>query len=480
MDRTFETSADSSEFEDLPWEAYFDAVLPRTGSSETIPCSYVSSSHSLHNSEFIPFARNPSTVQDDEIIDSADTFNTLSSINYHPDSPKFDLLDSTDAFNAFSSTTEVHSHDLTSNSHSNHSTVDSTPNSHISVHQSVVTLLSPKKARKPLPQNEYATSPLRPHVPADRHLLLWTTPHTELAQSQLDQDLPHSLQKVVLSKLLKSVTDDTCTQYGAGLLRFTQFCDQNGIPEGRRMPASYVLLAGFIANASGSVSGKSIRNWLNGLRLWHILNNAEWNGKHKWISSLKRTADKEGVVFKKPLRNPITVEHLRALRRNLDLSIPMHAALWAVAVIAFWACRRLGKLLPKYGSNFNSILHVSRSTRIIFYTVNGRTVLSLHIPWTKTTGVQGFDLILTATDDDLCPVAAFSNHIAVNIITPSNVPNSIPLFAYRDKGEFITIDKVAFLAFTQCQLLLPDIRILILVLAVLASTDLESTQGHSY
>ena len=42
------------------------------------------------------------------------------------------------------------------------------------------------------------------------------------------------------------------------------------------------------------------------------------------------------------------------------------------------------------------------------------------------------------------------------------------------------MDKVAFLAFTQCQLLLPDIHILILVLAVFASTDLESTQGHSY
>ena len=104
------------------------------------------------------------------------------------------------------------------------------------------------------------------------------------------------------------------------------------------MPASYVLLAGFIAEASGSVSGKSIRNWLNGLRLWHMFNNSEWNGHHSWISSLKRMADKEGVSFKKPLRNPITLEHLRVLRQHLDLSIPMHTALWAVAVIAFWAC----------------------------------------------------------------------------------------------------------------------------------------------
>ena len=128
----------------------------------------------------------------------------------------------------------------------------------------------------------------------------------------------------------------------------------------------------------------------------------------------------------------------------------MHAALWAVAVIAFWACRRLGELLPKYSSNFNTTFHASRSTRINFYTVNGRRVLSLHLPWTKTTGIRGFDLILTATDDDFCPVAAFSNHIAVNSIAPSDVADSIPLFAYRHKEEFITMDKISFLAFTQC------------------------------
>lgn len=79
------------------------------------------------------------------------------------------------------------------------------------------------------------------------------------------------------------------------------------------MPASYVLLAGFIADATGAASGKAIRNWLNGLHLWHIFNNTEWNGKHSWITSITRTADKEGIIFKRPLRNAITLDHLHAL-----------------------------------------------------------------------------------------------------------------------------------------------------------------------
>ena len=108
MDRSFKIPADSSEFADLPWEAYFDAVLPRSGISETIPCSSISPSQSLHSSESIPLAYTPLMAQDDEIIDSADNFNILSSINYHSDSPKFDILDSADAFDALSSsTTEI-------------------------------------------------------------------------------------------------------------------------------------------------------------------------------------------------------------------------------------------------------------------------------------------------------------------------------------------------------------------------------------
>ena len=99
------------------------------------------------------------------------------------------------------------------------------------------------------------------------------------------------------------------------------------IPEGCHMPASYILLAGFIADTSGSASGKAIRNWLNGIRLWHIFINAEWNGKHSWITSIKCTADKEGIIFKCPLCNAIMLDHLCALHQNLDLNNLLHAAI---------------------------------------------------------------------------------------------------------------------------------------------------------
>ena len=448
MDNTPNHSAVSGELADLPWEAYFDAILPRDGSPETIPVSFPSS---------VPVNFNSDTISD---ISNADTYDTIDS------STAFDLLTSSNESMSISfPIPSVDSHSISSTFLDTSSNYDTNMTASTSVRQSIAMSMSPKKARKPRPENEYMPSSFRPSVPADRRILMWTTPHSEIAQAELDADLPIAQQKLLLSKLLNAVTDETRTQYGAGLLRFTQYCDRHAIPEGRRMPASYVLLAGFIADASCSASGKAIRNWMNGLRLWHIFNNAEWNGKHSWISSIIRNADKEGIVFKRPLRNPITLDHLRALRQQLDLKNPLHAAIWAIAVISFWACRRLGELLPKYTNSFDTTFHVSRATRITFYTVNSRRVVSFHLPWTKTTGPKGFDCILTATGDEFCPVDTFSNHLSLNKLGTFNEASSTPLFAYQNEGIFKTMDKKFFLSFTK---------------SIFKSAGLELTHGHSY
>ena len=253
--------------------------------------------------------------------------------------------------------------------------------------------------------------------------------------------------------------------YGAGLLRFNQFCDRFQIPETKRMPASYVLLSSFIADHSGSTSGATIRNWLNGLRLWHVINGAEWHGKHSWVAALIKTAEKEGIVFRRPPRNPITLDYLRALRNHLDLSKPLHAAIWASAVIAFWACRRLGELFPKSNSLFNPTTDTSRACRLSFYSVNGRRVISFHITSTKTTGIRGFDCIVTATGDEFCPVWAFENHLDVNRVMSSDSRSLIPLFAYREDGEWIPLTKIGFLTITS---------------NIFTAAGLESVHGHSY
>jgi len=87
-------------------------------------------------------------------------------------------------------------------------------------------------------------------------------------------------------------------------LRFTQFCDEWGIDEEARMPASYALLCAFIGEHKGKQAGNTIRSWLSGIRSWHILNHAPWYGDDDWVRLARVSANKEGSIHKMPLRSP--------------------------------------------------------------------------------------------------------------------------------------------------------------------------------
>ncbi|GLB43019.1 putative DNA breaking-rejoining enzyme [Lyophyllum shimeji] len=219
--------------------------------------------------------------------------------------------------------------------------------------------LPPCSPRKPRPADAWRPSPLRPIVPADRRVLLWTTPHSEQAQQSLDSTISPRLQRKIFENLLLATSDSTRQSYGAGLLHFTQFCDREEISENLRMPASTILLSAFIADAIGTCTGNCIRNWLNGLRLWHLYNLADWHGRDRWVSSLQKAADIQGVPFKRPPRGPITKDHLRHLHSNLNFATPAHAAIWAAALAAFWGCRRLGELLLRSRSSFSPTRNVT-------------------------------------------------------------------------------------------------------------------------
>ena len=53
-------------------------------------------------------------------------------------------------------------------------------------------------------------------VPADRRILLWSTPHSRIAQENLDKEISLHLQSIIYEKILKSVVPETLQSYGAG------------------------------------------------------------------------------------------------------------------------------------------------------------------------------------------------------------------------------------------------------------------------
>ena len=140
----------------------------------------------------------------------------------------------------------------------------------------------------------------------------------------------------------------TKSTYAAGVLRFNEFCNVWGVSEEARMPASPALLAAFVGQVRGRYAGGTVRTWLSGIRAWHVIHQAEWYGDHEWVHNARVSANKEGIHFKRPPRAPVSTEHLHTLRNALDLSVSLHAAIWAVATVTFFGCRRLDMTHTNY------------------------------------------------------------------------------------------------------------------------------------
>jgi hypothetical protein len=224
---------------------------------------------------------------------------------------------------------------------------------------------STRRPRKPRSDRVLASSSFRPRVMAVDRLFSWRTPYGLSHDKSLLAELPPALAESAKMSITGALATSSRSTYAAGLLRFNQFCDRWEISEVARMPASYALLCAFIGNYKGSNSGRTIKSWLSGIRAWHLTNHAPWYGDDKWVQMARISANKEGSRHKCPLCAPVSIEHLLTLRKAINLSDHFHAAVWAVALVTFFGCRRLGETTVSSVSSFNPCLHVLRSAEYV-------------------------------------------------------------------------------------------------------------------
>jgi hypothetical protein len=132
-------------------------------------------------------------------------------------------------------------------------------------------------------------SPLHPHCLTRDRLRLWKPAHTRLSQDQ--QGLSMKLGDVdldriadVMSQAWESSTRET---YRSGLLTFHVFCDNKQISEAQCMPISHILLSAFISELAGAYSGRTIANYIYGIRAWHILHGATWELNKPEVEALR-------------------------------------------------------------------------------------------------------------------------------------------------------------------------------------------------
>jgi len=141
--------------------------------------------------------------------------------------------------------------------------------------------------------------------------------------------------------------------------------------------------------------------------------------------TLKGAAKFAPSSSRQPKRDPVTIDHIKALHRHLDLTNTFDIAVFALACIAFWSCCRLGELL--IDSKFDPLAHVAHSTDITRgIAANGTKYVNFTIPRTKT-NENGAKINLSDSTCDCSSIAAFEHHLSSNSI----IPSTAPLFAFE-------------------------------------------------
>jgi len=223
---------------------------------------------------------------------------------------------------------------------------------------------------------------------------------------------------------------------------FHIFCDCKGVEEAHRAPINPTVLASFISTLAGTYGGGTIRNYVYGVRAWHIIHGAQWKVKDEEVEALltagKKMAPKES---KKKEKDPWTMEYLAGICTALNPNNPKDAAIHACLTTAFWGTARLGEVTVPKLDGFKPSIHVKVSD--LQHGVRDRNDLEqtvILIPWTKVAKEKGERIFWARQQGITDPQAALENHLKIN-----NPPTNGHLFAFKHGDATRPMTRTIFL-----------------------------------
>lgn len=250
-------------------------------------------------------------------------------------------------------------------------------------------------------------------------------------------DWPASFQASIDSALDRAWAPATVKAYKGSVNTFLKFCQQHRIPPAQTFPALDYLLCAFLADLSPNLSKHTVKNYLAGIRAWHIRNGYPFTRSDRLNLLAKASRPLSSPNAPRP---PVTMELMVALANSLDISQSFDACVFACACSAFWGLARLGELLP---ATHNFDHKMPPFPRVLSVSPGRAGSLKLSLPWTKVKKWEGEVLILPVQDEPCNPISAINNHLAVN-----SLPNQSLLFSYHDNLGSTVMLKRPFL--TRC------------------------------
>ncbi|KAF5374416.1 hypothetical protein D9757_011845 [Collybiopsis confluens] len=199
--------------------------------------------------------------------------------------------------------------------------------------------------------------------------------------------------------------ESTRETYASGLLAFHVFCDTQNIPEDQRAPCGRDLLYAWMATMAGSYAGTSIKNYVHGVRAWHIIHGIEWELDQATFDTMIHGAERlRPAQSRLKKRQPYTVDYITQILMDLDRTNPFDVACGACLTTAFYCVARLGELTVPTLKDFSPNKHVTTQSIREDTDRNGLRTTVIHVPCTKASQTQGEDIYfskqLGTTDPD--------------------------------------------------------------------------------
>jgi len=298
-------------------------------------------------------------------------------------------------------------------------------------------------------------SSLRPACPAKNRIFLW---------KGINTPPPSTIEHPVIS-FLADISSHASLQesasYGSGLHKFHLFCDIFSIPESNRLPASFETLHSFALWATSDpsiaepilrspaigtvpfepVSVTVVRKYLSAVHAWHLAQgwppplSAEHLTRINW--SLQGLENLQGTR-RKPLRPPITLCMLAAIKATLQLNQPFDACIWAISSCAFFGMMRFSKVTINSCTDFNASKHITRKDVFFGTDLVRKPYARLDLPSAKTAKPGETQSVFIVEQGELCPLEALRNLAKVVPALPND-----PLFSWRDdKGVIRPMIKI--------------------------------------
>ena len=169
------------------------------------------------------------------------------------------------------------------------------------------------------------------------------------------------------------------------------------------LPADLDTICGYVQFLSRSVQHPTIRNYLSGVKMLHILTGFPYPFTGNAILRLVLRGIHRLHPYTPIRAPPVTPDILQMLFRVVDQRDSLESSVFACALFLFFTMSRLGSMLP--ASNKTKADHFLVADRVVSF-ASGLFVTFLH---TKTIqfGERVRCIPLIRTDSPLCPVAAY-------------------------------------------------------------------------